>query len=325
MVDIPGAGKNKVPSNYPGTTTYEKYLLECKWKGISFPIVGLTTELKQDLVEHKYPDRDGAHVESTGRAPLMVNAKALFYNNTSKGKGESWKFGILFPTGYLEFLEVCKDRSTGELQHPILGTFDAKLVSMTTELDANRRDGVAVDLEWVETIKVETFDEDTISVPTTIISDAQELDDSLSSASKFPPDISSNLTTPKTSFLDLIDGVKAFIDTATLIGMKALGAIDKVLYHINNLIFSINRINSVLLADLKGKCQALKASMQALRQNVNKKLGEIRFFIVPRDVTIGELASHLGNSIVDLIKLNPTIAAKPIISKLTPVKYYKLV
>lgn len=324
MVDIPGSGKNKIPSDYPGVATYEKYLLECKWKGISFPITNLHTELKQDLVEHKYPDRDGAHVEATGRSPLRVTAKALFYNNTSKGKSESWKFGVLFPTTYLQFVDVCKDRSTGQLQHPILGTFDAKLVTMNTELDAERRDGVAVNLEWVETIKIETFDEVTVDKPTTVSADAQALDDLLSKKSSLPPLISEGIDN-KVSFTDLVDGVKALIDTTTLIGLKALAAIDKVLYHINNLLFSIDRLNSVLLADLKSKAQALKASMQALRETVNNKLGEIRFFVVPRDITIGELASHLGNNIVDLIRLNPQIATKPVILRLTPVKYYKLV
>src|SRR5574338_1378957 len=118
----------------PGT--YEKYLLECKWKDISFPITNLHTELKKDLVEHKYPDRDGAHVESTGRSPIRTTCQALFYNNVSRGKGETWNFGTLFPTTYLEFIEVCKDRSAGVLQHPILGNMDAKLVSMTTERSA---------------------------------------------------------------------------------------------------------------------------------------------------------------------------------------------
>ncbi len=324
MVDIPGSGKNKIPSDYPGVKTYEKDLLECKWRDVSFPITDLETFIDHDLVEHKYPDREGAHVESMGRNPIKTTGKALFYNNVSKGKGETWKFGVMFPDVYNEFVVAIKDKSTGPLQHPFLGTFDAKVATTRTTLDANRRDGVAVEITWIETIKFETFNENNVTI-TPAVTAATELDDSLNTASQFPPDISSDLTTPKTSFLDLIDGVKALIDTATLIGMKALGAIDKVLYHINNLINSINRINSVLLSDLKSKCQALKDSMNALRKDVNQKLGEIRFFIVPRDSTIGEIASALGNNIVDLIKLNPTLAIKPIVPKLTPIKYYKLI
>lgn len=305
----------------PGT--YEKYLLECKWKDIAFPITNLHTELKQDVVEHKYPDRDGAHVESTGRSPLKVTCQALFYNNISRGKGETWSFGTMFPTGYVNFMEVCKDRSVGTLQHPFLGTFDAKLVSMVTELDSQRRDGVIVNLEWVETIKIETFDEDSISVATSIISDAQEIEDEFATLPD-TADMSEFKKEKGLDFLEAIDQLKALIDTATLIGLKALAQIDKVMYHINNLMFSIERLDTVLLANLKGKLQALKAALNDAKAFLNKKLGEIRFFIVPKDTTMGQLASRLNNKIVDLIKLNPTICTQPTIKALTPVKYYKL-
>lgn len=304
--------------------TYEKYLLECKWKDLSFPITNLHTELKQDVVEHKYPDRDGAHVESTGRSPLKITCQALFYNNISRGKGETWNYGTLFPTSYLEFMEVCKDRSAGVLQHPFLGTFDAKLVSMTTELTADRRDGVTVNLEWVETIKVETFeDENAISAGAAIISDAQEVEDAFADL----PDVADAATLKKEkkiSFLDAIDSLKAFIDTATLIGLKALAQIDKVLYHINSLINSIERIDTVLFANVKSKLQSLKAALNDTKAYLNKRLGEIRFYIVPRDTTMGQLSAKLNNKIVDLIKLNPVLCTQPTIKALTPVKYYKI-
>ncbi len=303
--------------------TYEKSLLECKWKDMSFPITNLHTELKQDVVEHKYPDRDGAHVESTGRSPLKITCQALFYNNVSRGKGETWNFGTMFPTSYIQFIELCKDRSVGTLQHPFLGSFDAKLVSMVTELDAMRRDGVIVNLEWVETIKIETFDENTISIATTVISDAQEVEDAFADLPDVA-DVSALKKEKGISFLDAIDSLKAFIDSTTLIGLKALAQIDKIMYHINNLMFSIERIDNVLFANLKSKLQALKAALNDTKAFLNKKLGEIRFYIVPRDTTMGQLSAKLNNKIVDLIKLNPTICTKPTIKAFTPVKYYKL-
>lgn len=304
--------------------TYEKDLVEIKWKDISFPITDVRTSLKHDLVEHRYPDRDGAHVESTGRAPLHVSAKALFYNNVSPGLGESWKYGTMFPSTYNQFVEVCKDRGVGTLQHPFLGKFDAKLVSMETNLDSARRDGVTVDLEWIETIKIETFEENVIIEPSKLESNAQSVMDAFNEVPKGIP-IDRSILEEKINLLDAIDRIKGFIDSLTLIGMKALGQIDKVMYHLNNLMFSIERVNDVLLANLKSKIQALKSALNATRQVLNKKLGEIRFYIVPKDTTIGSLSAKLGNNIVDLIKLNPVIATQPVVKSLTPVRYYKAV
>lgn len=304
--------------------TYEKDLLECKWKSISFPITSLRTDLKQDLVEHRYPDRDGAHVESTGRAPLHVSAKALFYNNISPGTGETWKFGNLFPIAYKQFIEVCKDRGVGTLQHPFLGSFDAKLVSMETELDSSRRDGVIVSLEWVETIKIETFEEMVTVEKAAVSTKAQEVVDAFNEVPKGIP-IDRSILENKMDLLEAIDKLKAIIDSATLIGMKALGQIDRIMYHLNNLMFSINRVNDVLLANLKGKIEALRATLNAMRSqqqsNLAKTLGDMRFYIVPKDTTIGFLAAALNNSVIDLIKLNPQIASQPVIKRLTPIRY----
>ena len=168
-----------------------KKLQECKWRETSFPVSEMSTTIGQRLIEHKYPDRDGSHVESLGREPIKVSAKCLFYNNVSRGRTEHWDFGVLFPTVYSQFLEDCKNKSVGVFQHPILGQFDAKCISMKTELTAERRDGVVCDVEWVETIKIETFDTDTVTAATTVISDAVALDDLLNQPDIFiyiPPE-----------------------------------------------------------------------------------------------------------------------------------------
>lgn len=302
-------------------SNYNNKLLECKFRGISFPIQDLETQIDHDLVEHKYPDRDGAHIESMGRNPIKVSAKALFYNNISKGTGESWTYGDLFPNTYLRFIDAIKDKSVAELQHPILGTFDAKVISTKTSLEAGRRDGVTVDVSWIETIKFENFN--TKEKKFNLNSEAKALDDQLSADKQFI--ISKGEKVPNNlSFSSFVDSIRAVIDTSILTGQRALSTIDRALYHINNLFASVIRINSVLLANLKSKIEALKSSLISTKQTLNVKFNSTSIFIAPKDTTLSALAAGLKNSIVDIIKLNSNLASKPIIVRGTAIRYYKV-
>ncbi len=318
------SSKNKFKSDAKGTGTYEKDITECSWRGITFPISNVHTQMDQDLVQHKYPDRDGAHVESTGRNPIVVTAKAIFYKGVSRGKGETWAFGQLFPVVFNKFVAACKDRTVGTLNHPIHGKFDAKCVSISYDLTADRRDGVIVDVQWIETIKQELQPEKLAA--SSASSDAAALDDALASASViFIKQLPLDKTT---SFLDTINSIKAFIDTATLIGLKVLAQINKVLYRVNSLLASIERINSVLLANLKTKANKLKASLHDMRATVSALSGKLfstSNHLVVRDTTMGALVALLGNSVSDLIKLNMKVAAKPIIPAGTVIRYHRLV
>lgn len=326
---LPGANpnasnKNRFKSNVKPTGTYEKDLTECSWRGIAFPIMNIHTKMDQDLVQHKYPDRDGAHVESTGRNPVVVSAKAIFYKGVSRGPGETWQFGDLFPGIFNKFIAACKDRTVGTLNHPIHGKFDAKCVSVDYDLTGDRRDGVIVDVQWIETIKDEL--DPAKEAASTASSDAAALDDALASTSTI---FIAQLPTDRPfSFLDAIDSIKAFIDTATLIGLKAIAQINKVMYHVNNLLNSIDRINSVLLASLKRTAQRLKASLNDMKTKVsaiNGYLSEASTYLVPRDTTMGALVVLLSNPVATLIKLNMKVAAKPIIPAGTAIRYNKLV
>ena len=51
------------------------------WRGVPFPLVHMDTAGSTDMVEHKRPDQDGWHVESTGANNLVVSASIPFRNN----------------------------------------------------------------------------------------------------------------------------------------------------------------------------------------------------------------------------------------------------
>lgn len=298
--------------------TYDKSLLQITWRGLNFPITDLQTAFTQSHVSHKFPDRDGAYVESTGRDEIRVTCKALFYNHISRGPLEFWDYGTLFPSQFNRFLDACKDRTVGRLVHPFLGGFDAKVQSFSATLDATNRSGASVDVTWVDTIKPSL--EEQVTDASNAAANAQAFDDEMNTIRQQKIIVVPS-TTP-TDFVGEIGKIKAFIDSTTLQVQKALAAIDRVTYHVNNVMFSLQRANSVTLSPAIQKAKALRASLIELRQQLNSKVAAVRIYIVPKDTTLGELVQRLGNNQVDLIKLNPSVVKQPVIEARTPIRYF---
>lgn len=301
-----------------GLGTYEKYLQEAKFRDIAFPVSNVNTSFSQDLVQHRYPDRDGAHVESTGRAPYVFAFKAIFLNNTSRGKNETWAYGNLFPTIFNKFVSACKDRSVGKLQHPIHGTFDVKCQNISYDLNANTRDGVIADVSFIETIKNELA----IKVPTAQAeAEIKALEDALNS---LPTQY--KIVIPEAQKADLFDAlndIKAFADTASLAVAKTLGQVDRALAKVNRVGESFRNLNNVAVSSVVSKCTMLSSTLSDIQKSAGSltESSQERVYITSERTSLPSLVGPLRTDIISLIKLNQKLARMPIIPAGTAVRY----
>src|ERR1700722_318099 len=119
-------------------------LLEYKWKGVSFPVEDTELEIRQDLVIHRYADRNGAYVEGTGRHPPQTPARIPFLNTIYPAASESWPPGALYPQQFRLFLQACLDPTSGTLQHPELGALNCKVDVARSTWSGKVRSGVIV-------------------------------------------------------------------------------------------------------------------------------------------------------------------------------------
>ena len=293
-------------------------LQEFKWRGIAVPLSEVSFSFSQDLVQHKYPDRDGAHVESTGRSPIVVNAKIVFYNNTSAGKGASLQYGTLFPTVFTQFLDACKDTSPGVLEHPVHGSFDAKVQSYSYTLNPNNRDGAIVDVSFIETIKNELIAQvPVVEIKSTVqaLRDELAISDSNHPVNKLlPPD-------DKLSLLEALDSIKGFIDGVALAGKKFSGLINRVTSRLNKIVESARAANDVLLTPFISAAQTLSANLEA-KKNQEDDSRSVRLYVTKEPTTLAALTSLLNNDIKTLIELNKNLV-KPIIPEKSLVRYRK--
>lgn len=298
-------------------------LQEFSWRGIPFPIIDTSLDLRQDLAIHKMVDRDGAHVEGTGRAPLQITVKVPFINRLSHGKIETWD-SPLYPTVWRNVFEACSDKTSGLIVHPELGELICKCENMSTRWAADARGGVFSNITFLETddgIAELSFDLASTSPISQAQAAAEDLDGNVLILN---PAITPKPYVPPFSFSDLMQSIRAVTDLPTLLSKQFSGRIDNFIYQANALEDSVNSsINaSALNWPLIESAEIAKSAcfdIKATQMTSGKPLG---LFTVQRDSTLAMIASTIGSDIGQIMLLNPAFVQRPVITAGSVVRYY---
>lgn len=301
-----------------------KQLSALEWKGIGAPFSSFRSELRHDLVQHKYPDRDGAHVEATGRAPLQFSAKMPFLNGIELGKGprETWIFP-LFPNAFTAFLNVAQERSSGVLNHPDLGAFRCKLESLTWEFTAGTRDGVIADAQWVETTENQSTLADNIAArsPVTQIETSAADLDTINKNKALLKDV---LPLPEysESFTDFARAIKAGFDQSTIYSNRLTGMLDTLAYRADAIITAASSSHDARAWPAIEAASRMLSAVHDVKREIAKSNRATLLYKTPKETTLADLSIATGAPIGDLATLNPALLAAPTIAKGTTVRYY---
>lgn len=291
-----------------------QFYKDAKFRGVAFPYTEMRVSLSQDNVEHKYPYRDAGLIEGVGRASNIFTFKAPFRNGTT---GHS----DLFPTVWRSLLTACADKSTGELVHPEMGTVNVKCKSCTTSFDAMRRDGVDVDLEFVETLT--KSDEDAI-----LFGSSSPAAATMAAAVDFDKAISDTGFTqvyPESLKPDLLSAMKALNGLVSQIGLGLANigaAIDGMLGDLDGMISLLESENNPALAGAIAAATAAFAATIALAQTITGGGRDVSMAVVVRDSNLSAAAGVLGQKVDDFLKLNPALGTQTRIPAGTQVLIY---
>lgn len=296
-------------------------LREFKWKSISFPVSRVHVTLAHDLVEHKFWAQDGANVEATGRAPLIIGATIHFRNTLARGRQESW--GFLYPNTFRNFFAASADRTTGILEHPELGEINCKLRQAEITHTAERRDGVDVEASWVETRETENTKSAFTSTSPAVGATAAaiDLDANLTNYNLAPP-------LPKTGvwvggFAPTIRSLASVGDQVSLLSRQIGGQVASVNYRLNQMEAFFNSVRNVQNTPIIQSIQRMRAATYNLQQKLLQKQRETRIYVVPVTKTLASIVVDLtGNTISDLVKLNPSLVGFATVPRGTAVRYY---
>jgi hypothetical protein len=331
-----------VPPTVPAIDNFPlNNLLEVKWRGVSVPIINLTTSLTHDVVEHKFPNVDGARLEEMGRNPLVMTGTIPFFNGITPAKFETWNKGQLYPQQYTAFLLAAKDGSDGKFQHPFLGEFDAKLISHQSRLQANVRGGELVDVVWKETLTNNTSTAFNItnlqllaaSISKTVDSDIGNL------LVPNPRVLFPFLFQPQpVSLSQLVAGIRGLIDGGSLAIQQVTAQITRLGYYCKSIIQSCQLANTNTLASINAATYSLMSTATILGANFHVSSGvKPNSFITQKQTktqrqtkvfenlaytTLTQLSAQLNNSLTDIMNLNPTLLGSPFVKPGNAVVYY---
>lgn len=327
----PGAGN---ASGVPTGSVNDLFaqLKEFVWKGVSVPVAETELEVRQDLVIHKFADRNGAYVEGTGRHPVQITARIPFLNYIYAGKNETWAQGNLYPYQWRFFLKACLEGTSGTLQHPELGPLNCKIELARTTWSGPVRGGVWVNATWIESDDTQADqlgqDLSAASPIAQLISSADDLDENIATLAAAVSLAKNPLPPLQFSFSQLAGFISGTIDTTTVLEKEFQGRTDNLIYQCDRVEESLEEADaaSPLNWPIVQSCERLKSAawaLKALPQVTAAGSGVLSTLQLQKDSTMGEVMAQTGADPASLITLNYTLVRQPVIPAGTTIQFYK--
>lgn len=290
-----------------------------KWRDVEFVCGPIRISLEQQHAVHTYPDRDAGHVESTGRNNIIYSFTAIFRRGViGDGGGRP-----AFPDGWRAFLAACADKTAGPLVHPLLGTTRVKVQRCDTSGDPMRRDGVDVEVSFIEAPDTEDEFAALLANPSLIGSaydGARKFDSAYKDLNPSPPPALPESLKP--SLLDSIKQLSGLIAQTRLGVGNLVSKIDGMANAVSDLTDQINAADNPQNYRAVAALEQVFASLVRLAREVQKRSRPFRPVILPRSMSIAEASSQYATPVADFCRLNPLVAAADTIPAATQVFVY---
>lgn len=279
-------------------------LQRASWRGIEFPVASRDYGFQQEQSETKFIFRDLALIESLGKKNPTWRYTIPFREDIARGPWVN-----MFVSVYPRFLAACEDRTRGELIDPVHGFKPVKCVSLRETLTPARRDGIDVEVEFIEAPPEKP--ETAVRVPKTLqgaTGMAGAFDKALAKVNrqfqKPPPE-------PKNSVLDAISSVTDQISVG--VG-KVTATFADAAFRVEKSVTSLENLKSASVAPTLLQAKRLEAAILDLESKNDptgtKPLGHLTTTV---DYTVAALSMRLGMQIQELIRLNPFLARTPLV------------
>lgn len=282
-------------------------LLPLSWRGIEVPCQQNGLRFNQRLVEHKQHGVSGAHVENCGRDSARFSFRIPFRGGISG-------YTDLYPSRFRQFWDACLDGSVGVLVHPEFGSLDCKVESLNLVYDPNRRDGVDVDIEWVETIEGDISLETAANSP---INDAIKLAVNLETILTKPripkPNEKSLFEQIRSTVKSIKEGIAKIngqIQLAQYSVVSVMADIEGVVNAANDLTDTAAKLTDPDSSAIYNEGLAIVAAMQKLGEKLPSAAPSktVTQKVLTKLTAVVDAASQFSMSLNEFFALNPTAA-----------------
>lgn len=290
------------------------------WRGINLYVSSIETSFTHRQVERAYPYVDVPGHDWTGFDGVKVSATVHFLNTIEAG---------MYPGKWVEFRDAIFDGSSGPLVHPDLGGITARVLDGNYRIAATTTAGVLVSVQWTQT-RDEVEDEATFSAADGGEEAAEAADEALEELDLIYPD-----GEPDTSLSDTIGAIEGAVFSY---GQQIGGAINQAKGLVGKHIQALDLMGQAWrFADPGGKdanagnsaravaetnLYNLYASLGKRAEDAAKKARPVAIHLVKASSPMTGLAAALGNSLDDLLGLNPSLASSPTVPAGSRVIHY---
>ena len=302
-----------------------RQLNDASWRGLAFPITAWDFGFSQDSEKHRFIFRDEELIESLGTTNPTYRYTIPFREDIVRGP-----FVNLFTKAWPQFLALCLDRTKGILDDPFNGPVQCKVASLQATGDGDKRDGIDVQCDFI-TAPDEDFDRQDLGANLANIEGARGLQGFLDrETGKLDDATKKTLAKLNKSAefgrLNPFDAATGAINQIEAGGNKIAAAFGDVAFRAGKLDDALRRNADPRTSPLRANARAMQLAAMDLQKQAfvgNASRNKIvRIFTVQSAIGIVALASKLGMTVRDFIKLNPSIARSPLVPVGTQVAFY---
>jgi hypothetical protein len=282
-------------------------LQEITWGTLTAPCIETSFDGGHDQAERKYPYVDGAAHDNTGRTPYSVRATLVFNNSIASD---------LLPARLQKWIDALEDGTINNFGHPVLGNFDARVMSWSGTVDPSKdRGGITLQVTWVESFVDPTAL--SLRLPGTELSPkvyGKALDQAMQLTGYSVPDglgfesfelsVNNLETLPKQS-LDYSREAERIAGYADTVSLQV--AVKDLLRDV-----PVEWLSECLTMGLRA--QAATGASQNYRN--------VQQIQLPNDISLDAFAKLYGNTFEDALGLNAGLVTGPIIKAGTPLAFY---
>lgn len=278
-----------------------------KFAGLVSPEYDIASfDFDNGVTERHYPyiARDGH--DETGRKSHSGSFKLYFLNSLELKS---------FPEKWDEWKSVLLDGSAWPMIHPLLGALDVRVLSGSVTLEAKTTAGIIVEFKWAETMSDPTKDaiDDVTSVSVSALAAAAS---SAASTIEIPWPNEEAVT-------DVFDVISWVESSAYSMELTASGIVNQALGKINSAIDFVESLKDHTLAPQKDAFVALYLGIVDAAESAGaNKSRATATKTAASDTTLDTLARDTGNSMSDIMTLNPELMGSPIVKAGSVYRYY---
>ncbi len=282
------------------------------WRGKAYPVARRDVSFQHENASHKIEYRDGELIEQTGARNITLRFTLPMYENIAKGP-----YKELFSAGYYELFNDVRNREPGDLIDPQLGPLKCVPTSFSGDLDATKRDGSEVTVEFVHFIEP---GEDFLFISQVSAqgahADAGALDEQLEGADWQQAESPEPTQDP----LNVISGAGAQLQANA---NKVNAALEDFAFKCEKVEDQVDAAENPDLWPLKRAARRNRFVAKQLLKRGQDPTRTVAQVINNHQRGLSSVAAEVGMSVQDLIKLNPAFARSPAVPAGASVNIYK--